>query len=445
MSAPPAETSPNPAPLRRSLGLFHATTAVIGGIVGAGIFLNPAVVARQVGSPGWILAAWILGGLVALVGSWIYAELGSERPAAGGQYVFLREAYHPTVAFLYGWGLLWVIQSGGMAAVAITFAQYLRTVVGWGLDDRIVAVAALALLTGMNCLGVRTGAATQSALTVLKSVAIAGLVLAGFLGPVAATPATTGTAATIPEGGIIPLLGAMVPVLFAYGGWQTAGFLAGEVRDPSRTLPRALILGIAGVIVLYLGSNAAYLRSLGAVGLAGTRTPASDVLRQALGESGARWIAVGIVVSTLGFLSQGMLTAPRVYYAMGRDRVFLTWLGRVDPRTGAPTAAILLQGVVASLIACSGSYEAILNYVVSVDFIFYGLAGLCIFVFRRRPGSAPGFRVPLHPWSTLGFTGVCWIVVANLVRQQPLQSAIGLGILAAGLPAFLYWRRKNHP
>jgi APA family basic amino acid/polyamine antiporter len=154
---------------------------------------------------------------------------------------------------------------------------------------------------------------------------------------------------------------------------------------------------------------------------------------------------MGIVVSTLGFLSQGMLTAPRVYYAMGRDRVFLTWLGRVDPRTGAPTAAILLQGVVASLIACSGSYEAILNYVVSVDFIFYGLAGLCIFVFRRRPGSAPGFRVPLHPWSTLGFTGVCWIVVANLVRQQPLQSAIGLGILAAGLPAFLYWRRKNHP
>lgn len=445
MSAPPAETSPNPAPLRRSLGLFHATTAVIGGIVGAGIFLNPAVVARQVGSPGWILAAWILGGLVALVGSWIYAELGSERPAAGGQYVFLREAYHPAVAFLYGWGLLWVIQSGGMAAVAITFAQYLRTVVGWGLDDRIVAVAALALLTGMNCLGVRTGAATQSALTVLKSVAIAGLVLAGFLGPVAATPAATGTAATIPEGGILPLLGAMVPVLFAYGGWQTAGFLAGEVRDPSRTLPRALILGIAGVIVLYLGSNAAYLRSLGAVGLAGTRTPASDVLRQALGEAGARWIAVGIVVSTLGFLSQGMLTAPRVYYAMGRDRVFLTWLGRVDPRTGAPTAAILLQGVVASLIACSGSYEAILNYVVSVDFIFYGLAGLCIFVFRRRPGSAPGFRVPLHPWSTLGFTGVCWIVVANLVRQQPLQSAIGLGILAAGLPAFLYWRRKNHP
>ena len=444
MSEPHPETSPNPTPLRRSLGLFHATTAVIGGIVGAGIFLNPSVVARQVGSPGWILAAWILGGLVALVGSWIYAELGSERPAAGGQYVFLREAYHPAVAFLYGWGLLWVIQSGGMAAVAITFAQYLRTVVGWSIDDRWVAVAALGLLTAMNCLGVRTGAATQSLLTVLKSVAIAGLVLAGFLGPAGSAPAATGTAPAIPDGGIVPLLGAMVPVLFAYGGWQTAGFLAGEVRDPSRTLPRALILGIAGVIVLYLGANAAYLRSLGAIGLAGTRTPASDVLRSALGEAGARWIAVGIVVSTLGFLSQGMLTAPRVYYAMGRDRVFLTWLGRVDPRTGAPTAAILLQGAVASLIACSGSYEAILNYVVSVDFIFYGLAGLCIFVFRRRPGSAPGFRVPLHPWSTLGFTGVCWIVVANLVRQQPLQSAIGLGILAAGLPAFGYWKRKNH-
>ncbi|MFM7805190.1 MAG: APC family permease [Verrucomicrobiota bacterium] len=455
MNESPSDTrgSPTPAssataPLLRRLGLFHATTAVIGGIVGAGIFLNPSVVARQVGSMGWILAAWILGGLVAMVGSWIYAELGSERPAAGGQYVFFREAYHPAVAFLYGWGLLWVIQSGGMAAVAITFAQYLRTVVGWGVDDRVMAVAALAVLSAMNCLGVRTGAATQSLLTVLKSVAIAGLVLAGFLGPAAAHPATAAGAVAagpdaIPGGGLVPLLGAMVPVLFAYGGWQTAGFLAGEVRDPGRTLPRALILGIAGVIALYLGANAAYLRALGADGLAGTKTPASDVLRLALGESGARWIAIGIVVSTLGFLSQGMLTAPRVYYAMGHDRVFFTGLGRVDPRTGAPTAAILLQGGVAALIACSGSYEAILNYVVSVDFIFYGLAGVCIFVFRRRPESAPGFRVPGHPWTTLAFTAVCWIVVANLVRQQPLQSAIGLGILAAGLPAFGYWRRKT--
>ncbi len=447
-----ASATPHPvgtAPLQRRLGLFHATTAVIGGIVGAGIFLNPSVVARQVGSTGWILAAWILGGLVAMVGSWIYAELGSERPAAGGQYVFFREAYHPAVAFHYGWGLLWVIQSGGMAAVAITFAQYLRTVVGWAVDDRVMAVAALAVLTGMNCLGVRTGAATQSLLTVLKSLAIAGLVLAGFLGPGAAGPA--GGAASVaagspdPAGGILPLLGAMVPVLFAYGGWQTAGFLAGEVRDPSRTLPRALILGIAGVIALYLGANAAYLRALGPDGLAGTKTPASDVLRLALGESGARWIAIGIVISTLGFLSQGMLTAPRVYYAMGHDRVFFSGLGRVDPRTGAPTAAILLQGAVAALIACSGSYEAILNYVVSVDFIFYGLAGVCIFVFRRRPGSAPGFRVPGHPWTTLAFTAVCWIVVANLVRQQPLQSAIGLGILAAGLPAYGHWRRRSSP
>lgn len=432
--------------LARRLGLPDATLVVVGGIVGAGIFLNPSVVARQMASPVWILAAWAAGGLVALMGAWIYAELGSERPEAGGQYVYFREAYHPAVAFLYGWGLLWVIQSGGMAAVAVTFAMYARGLMGWGFDDRLIAVTALLGLTGINCLGVRAGATTQSALTVLKSLAIAGLIAAGLLGSVSALPApASGSTPPVPEGDLFLLLGALVPVLFAYGGWQTAGFLAGEVRDPARTLPRALVLGITGVITLYLATNLACLRALGPEALAATQTPASDVMRRTLGEPGARWIAVGILVSTLGFLSQGMLTAPRVYFAMARDRLFFPWLARVHPTSRVPVPAIVLQGGVASVIACTGRYETILNYVVSVDFVFFGLAGVCVFLFRRRPGSHAGFRVPGHPWTTLAFTAICWLVVADLVRRQPRDSLIGLGILAAGLPAYWFWRPRGTP
>lgn len=427
------------------MGVFHTTMVVIGGIVGAGIFLNPSVVARQIADPTWILAAWALGGVVALVGAWIYAELGAERPAAGGQYVFFREAFHPSVAFLYGWGLLWVVQSGGMAAVAVTFSQYARTMTGSHADERVIAVGMLLLLTGINCLGVRAGAATQSGLTVLKAMAIVGLIAAGLLGSPDAAPAVAATVSpgAIPSGDISSLLNAMVPVLFAYGGWQTAGFMAGEMRDPERTLPRGLILGIAAVIVLYLATNLACLRMLGPDGLAATMTPASDVMGRVMGVTGARLIAIGIAISTLGFLSQGMLTAPRVYYAMARDGLFFSALGQVHRTTRAPVAAILLQGVVAAIIACTGRYETILNYVVSVDFIFYGLAGICVFIFRRHPQSRPLFRIPWHPWSTAAFTLACWVVVANLAWQHPLNSLVGLGILAAGVPAYLFWHRRK--
>ncbi len=432
---------PNPSGLVRRLGLTDATAAVVGGIVGAGIFLNPSVVAKQLSQPTLILGAWLLGGIIALFGAWIYAELGSERPAPGGQYAYFHEAFHPAVAFLYGWGLLWVIQTGGMAAVTITFAKYFVLLTGLTLDERLIAVAALGLLTAVNCLGVRAGASTQTAFTLLKGVAIAGLIVCGLFVASAATPAAA-TAAPAGRSEFAGFGAAMVPVLFAYGGWQTACFLAGEIRDPARNLPRALVLGIAVVITLYLATNVACLRVLGPAGLAATGTPASDVMRHALGEPGARLIAVGIAISTFGFLSQGMLTTPRVYYAMARDGLFFSALGRVHPRTAAPIAAIALQGVAATLLACSGSYETILNYVVSVDFIFYGLAGCCVFIFRRRPGAHASFRVPGHPWTTLAFIGVCWAVVLNLIRDRPIQGLVGIAILAAGLPVYALWRRR---
>jgi basic amino acid/polyamine antiporter, APA family len=237
---------------------------------------------------------------------------------------------------------------------------------------------------------------------------------------------------------------AMVPVAFAYGGWQTASFVAGEMRDPRRDLSRGLVAGVLGVVLLYLAVNFVCVRVLGPVGLAATRTPASAVMRAALGERGAQWIAFGIAVSTLGFLSQGILTAPRVYYAMARDGLFFRSVGWLSPRTGVPVVAIVLQGVTATVIALSGRYEQILNYVVSVDFISFGLTAASLFVLRRRFGvaSAEGlYLAPGHPYTTGLFVLTCAGIVISTIVSSPANSAIGLIILVAGIPVYLYWSR----
>ena len=429
--------------LARRLGLFDATMLVMGGIIGSGIFMNPSVVARQVGTPALALGAWAFGGLVALAGAFVYAELAARRPHTGGQYAYLRDAYHPAVAFVYGWALLLVTQSGGMAAVAVTFASYAVRLTGAATPEWAVALGALAALTAINCLGVRAGGTVQNVFMVLKIGAILVLVTAGL----ALVPAAEGAATAAPPAsfGLLTAFGAaLVPVLFAYGGWQTASFVAGELRDPRRDLPRGLLLGVAGVVALYLAVNFVCVRVLGMEGLAATSTPASEVMRLALGEGGARFIAVGIAVSTLGFLSQSMLTAPRVYYAMAEDGLFFKAAGWLHPRTRVPVVAIALQGLLAMAIAASGRYEQILNYVVSVDFILFGLTATCVFVFRRRDAAAgergAGFAVPGHPWTTLFFVAASWLVVLNTVYTYPENSAVGLAIVCAGVPAYFVWR-----
>lgn len=458
--------------LARRIGLFDATMIVMGGIIGSGIFINPYVVARQLSSPFLILAVWAFGGLIALAAAFIWAELASLRPEVGGQYAYLREAYHPLIAFLYGWALLLVIQTGGMAAVAVTFARYFLELTNLRASDSMVAVVALATLTVVNCLGVRAGSTVQSILMVLKIFAIVALIVCGLY-LMFPEPATTTAREVIPGGGtefnyifafspsnfLTTIGAAMVPVLFAYGGWQTASFVAGEIREPRKNLPRALIIGVTGVVVLYLAVNFVCVYALGVSGLAATTTPASDVMRLALGERGARAIAAGIAISTLGFLSQGMLTAPRVYFAMAEDGLFFRSVGRLHSKTHVPILAIALQGLLAIVIALSGRYEEILNYVVSVDFIFFGATALAIFVFRRRrtasqraataPDAAKGpdasriTRVPGHPITTALFVIVCWLVVINTVYRYPQNTLIGIVILLAGIPAFFFWRWQH--
>lgn len=441
---PPLPEPPKPR-FARQLGLFDATMVVMGGIVGAGIFINPYVVARQVHTPGLILAAWVFGGIIGLVGATIWAELAATMPAVGGQYAYLREAYHPAIAFLYGWVLLLVIQTGGMAAVAITFARYFIDLTGLRLSDSLIAILALGVLTLINCFGVKSGGRTQSALMVMKIVAIAALVVGGavFGGHAAANVDAQRSTWSVTSFGA-----AMVPVLFAYGGWQTANFIAAEVKDPAKNLPRGLLLGMLGVVVLYTGVNWVCLRSLGPQGLADTTTPATTVMRVTLGTRGAAFVAGAIAVSTLGFLSQAILTAPRVYFAMADDGLFFRKVAWLDPRTQVPIFAIALQSVWTIVIALSGRYEQILNYVVSMDFLFFGLTATTIFVFRRRiarnqmpPGV--GYRVPGHPVTTAAFVGICWWVVGNAVYRDPRNSLIGYGLLLAGIPVYWAWSRTK--
>jgi APA family basic amino acid/polyamine antiporter len=323
----------------------------------------------------------------------------------------------------------------------VAFANYAKALTGITAPVWAIAVVVLGVLTIINCFGVRSGANTQTVLMLLKLAAIVMLIAVGltFSGAPSAGAVTASEAPSL-----LSFAAAMTPVMFAYGGWQTASFMSAELRQPRRDLAIGLLAGVAGVITVYLLTNMAYLRALGPSGLAETTTPASSVMRLAMGERGAMLIAAGIAISTLGFLSQGMLTAPRVYYAMAEDGLFFRRVAQVSPVTRVPVMAILLQGAAAAIIALSGTFGQILSYVVSVDFIFFGLTGAALFVFRRRDGHRPvAFKVPLHPLTTVLFVGACALTVVATVWNNLANSLIGYAILLAGVPACLYWQSKN--
>jgi APA family basic amino acid/polyamine antiporter len=337
--------------------------------------------------------------------------------------------------------LLLVMQTGGMAAVAVTFARYAREIGHIGLPDGVVAALALIVLSAINCLGVRYGSTVQNFLMVLKIGAIVVLVVVGWRAPHAAAQIAAGE--TLLKSSFIRFGAAVVPVLFAYGGWQTASFMTGEMRNPKRDLARALLFGVISVTAIYLSVNIVCLHTLGPQGLAVTTTPAFSVMQKAIGDEGALFMAVAIAISTLGFLSQGMLTAPRVFFAMARDGLFfqsVTWLPR---STRVPVVAIALQGGLASIVALWGGYEQILNYVVSVDFIFFGLTGVTLFVFRRKMTPSKDHRTPGHPFTTIFFVAACWLVVLATFYSSPQNSFTGLGILLLGIPVYFYWSGKR--
>jgi basic amino acid/polyamine antiporter, APA family len=438
--------------LLRRLGTRDAALIVMGGIIGSGIFRNPSVVAKLAPNGWLIMLAWLLGGGIALLGGAIFAELAARRPRDGGLYAYMRDAFHPAVAFMYGWTLLLVSQSGGMAAAAVTFAGYVAPWLGshlpFGEVERILAIVAIAAFTIINALGVREGTTTQNAFMILKIAAIFGLVIVGVFAMHA--PAAVSALPPFAGGSAIAAIGlAMVPVLFAYSGWQTASFMSAELRAPERTLPRGLLVGVLGVVLLYLAVNAVSIRALGVANLAATDAPATAIAQLAFGPAGAWIMTIVVALSTLGFLGNQILTSPRVYFQMAADGTFFKQLARIDPRTHAPVLAIVLQGLVAAIITLSGRYDQILNYVTSVDYVFFGLAALALIVFRNRDAADSGapkpfFTIPLHPWSTLIFLIAAWGIVGDVLIKSPVDTSIGLGILLSGLPvyALFAWRRS---
>lgn len=421
---------------------------VIGGIIGSGIFLNPAIVAQRVGSGRLILLTWTLGAAIALLGAFVFAELGARHPAAGGGYVYLRDAFGPLPAFLYGWALLLAIASGAAAAVAVTFAHYASPLFGLGVgSERWVAAFAIGLLSVVNALGVRPGAWTQNIFTLLKLAAIAALVIAAFAGGSAAAPATCdggacGTAAVAGSGVIVAIGTALVPVLFAYGGWQQTNFVAEEMVDPRRNLPRALVIGVVIVAAVYLAANFTYLRALGPAGLASSRAPAADVMAAISGGTGRRLIAAAIAVSTFGFLNLVILVTPRVYQAMARDGLFFARFAELHPRTRAPVAAIAAQGTWAIILLLSGSYGQLLDWVTFADWIFFGLTAATLFVYRRRTPDA-SYLAPVFPWTVLLFIAASAYVVGGSVISNPPNALRGALLLVAGVPVYFFWSRRR--
>jgi basic amino acid/polyamine antiporter, APA family len=438
----------------RSLGLFSGTMLVVGGIIGSGIFINPSIVAARTGSGRLTIGTWALGAVIALLGAFIFAELGRRRPEVGGGYAYLRDAFGPLPAFLYGWALLLAIATGAIAAVAVTFANYFTKLVGMPPEMvKPLAFGSIALLSVINILGVKPGALTQNIFTLLKLGALAALLVAAVVITPAVAITTPPPIASVPlphpstfREIFLVLSTALVPVLFSYGGWQQTNFVAEEMRDPERTLPRALVLGVLIVVAVYLGANMAYLRALGIDGLAASSAPAADMMGMLAGEGGRRLIAAGIAASTFGFLNLVILVSPRVYQAMARDGLFFTSFARLHPTFRTPVTAIAFQAFVAAALILTGSYGQLLDWVVFADWIFFAATALTLVVFRRRDARGgvadSGYRAPFYPLSVILFVGAGAYVVFGSIASNPRNALYGLLLLAAGVPVYLFWRQR---
>jgi len=434
---------------RRALNVFDATMVVVGGIIGSGIFMLPSIVAQRLSSSGLVLLAWATGGAIALAGAFAFAELATLFPSAGGQYVYLREAYHPLVAFLFGWASLLMIQGGGLGAVAITFSQYTLRLIG--REDVSVSVAAaiaIAVVAAVNVVGVKPGSRLLNVLVILKLGALAVLIGGGLLlSPAAPAPAVASPPPPAAGVSLLTFGTALVPILFAYGGWQSVNLLAEETNEPRRTLPRALMAGTAIVIAVYLLANVVYLSVLSRPGLAATATPAAAAVLRLFGPGADRLISAAIAVSAFGFLDLTLLAPTRIYYAMGLDGVFLPALGRLHPRFQTPALAIVLQALWGIVLVLTGTYGDLVDSVVFGDWIFFGLTVAAVFRFRRRfpvATRAPGaFRLPGHPLLPGLFVAAALLVVGGAIQSNPKRSAVGAALLLAGVPVYAYFAARK--
>ncbi len=415
----------------------------MGIIIGASIFVQPSVVLRHVPSETGAYAAWGLAGLLTLLGSLVAAELASAFPKSGGVYVFLSESYSPALGFLWGWAMFWSMHTGIVAAIAVVLGRYVAYFVPLGpVGTKATAIAAILALSAVNWRGAREGGALQAALTLAKVAAVVAIVAAGFaLGPrTAPAPAPVPAAATAaPAAGFVLALGAG---LFAFGGWHMVTYAAGETIAPERTIPRALIIGTLLVTACYLALNAVYFRLLPLDVVRSSTRVAADAADAALGRGGGAVMAGVVVLSTLGALNGVVLTGPRVYHAMARDGLLFGWLGALHPAHGTPHRALALQAAWASVLVASGTYETLFSRVVYTEWIFFALMAVGLILLRRRPGYAPRFVLRASPVLPGLFAVASLLVAAIQVSSAPASSALGLLLVALGIPVYL--ARSRH-
>jgi APA family basic amino acid/polyamine antiporter len=430
--------------LRRALGPFDLTMIAIGSTIGSGIFLTPSSIAQALPSPWFILAAWVLGGCMALAGALTFAELGGMMPQAGGMYVYLTEAYGGLAGFLFGWAYALVVNTGGVAALCVAFATYAGAIIPLDPTGRILlAVGGLAVVTVVNVLGVKQGGIFADIFTGLKLLGIGLVIVAGIVGGGEITgTAEPGGGPAGGWGGAFAL--AMVGVLWSYGGWQHTSFTAGEAVDPARTVPRAMVVGAAVVVGVYLLTNVAYMRLLPVSAIAGADRLAVEAVEPVFGATGGLLIALAICISVYGTAGIYTLTAPRIYFAMAADGVFFRSVAAVHPRFRTPSTAIVLQSLWAAvLILFWGTFEDLISYVVFTDWIFFAMTAAAVMVLRRRRPDAPRpYRVWGYPFTPLFFIAVAVWFVMNTLVQKPEQALAGLLFLALGVPAYLFWKRR---
>jgi APA family basic amino acid/polyamine antiporter len=432
--------------LRRTLGFWDLALLAMGTVIGSGIYLVPSVVLRQTGSQtGPAMMVWILAGILSLLGALTYAELGAMKPEAGGLYAFIRDAFGPLPAFLYGWTSFFVIASGSVATLAVAFSNYFSQIVPVGpVGSRLIAVAVITITVVLNIRGTRDSATVQNWTTGLK---VGALLLMG--GALIAFGHPPRDAVAMWPSSVTPSLltgfgTAMIGVLWAYEGWQYVTFSAGETIDPQRTFPRAITAATAALVVTYLLVSFGYISALGADAAAHSDHVAADAVGALLGPVAGKLVGTLILVSIFSATNGLVLTAPRMYYAMARDGVFFKRLAAVHPRFGTPAVAILAIGGWAAVLAVSGTFEQLLTYVVFTGWIFYGLGGLAVMALRRKEPNTPRpFRVPGYPVTPLLFVASAALLVGNTLVAQPSRAAAGIAVVLIGTPAFYLWRAKS--
>ena len=415
---------------------------VVGTIIGASIFVQPSEITQRMPSVEGILLAWLAAGILTLFGALVCAELSSAFPQTGGVYVFLREAYSPTAGFLWGWAMFWTMHTGIIAAIATVFARYAAVFVPMGdVGLRVTAVVIILVLSGVNILGVRYGGLVQNTFTLAKVTAIAVLIIAGlaWAGP-DASAAAPGVAADAPIT-VQGLAAAIAAGLFAYGGWHMVTYTAGETKNASRTLPRALVIGTLVVTACYAGLNAVYLNVLSLDAVRSSTRVAADAAAVLFGDGSATLIAALVMISTFGAVNGIILVGPRVYYQMAQDGTMFRWMGAVHPRYGTPHRALAVQAVWASVLAATNSYGALFSRVIYTEWIFFAAMAAGLMLLRRRASYRPAYRIPAYPVVPILFIVASLVIVALKIADVPGDSAIGLGLVLVGWPVYLVWTR----